>query len=198
MYSRPSTFRRPPTSVGTDDDRRFEALQLDLTSQFKKVFPDSHLPRTVVVIPSLSLDPAELSKISGAHHYEERMLCMLMLLRMPLTRLIYVTSQPIHSTIIDYYLHMLPGIPVSHAKKRLVLLSCHDASPKSLTEKILERPRMIQRIREEVEASPAAHMTCFNATMHERALALRLNIPLYAANPRLSWLGSKSGSRENI
>ncbi len=196
MYTQPTPLHSTPTTIGNDDQRRFEALQQELAAQFKQVFPDDHLPRTVVVIPSLSLDPSELSKISGVHYYEERLLCMLMLLRMPLTRLVYVTSQPVDPTIIDYYLHLLPGIPVSHARKRLVMLSCHDSSPKSLTEKILDRPRLIQRIQTEVDASSAAHMTCFNATFHERALSLRLNIPLYAANPSLAWLGSKSGSRE--
>ncbi|MDQ3832556.1 MAG: carboxylate-amine ligase, partial [Actinomycetota bacterium] len=76
---------------------------------FRRVFPDPHASQTVVVVPSLSLDPEELAKISGAHHYEERLLCMLMLLRLPRTNLVYVSSQPIAGTIIDYYLHLLPG-----------------------------------------------------------------------------------------
>jgi hypothetical protein len=41
----------------------------------------------VVVVPSLSLDAEELAKILGVHHYEERMLCILMLLRMPRTHM---------------------------------------------------------------------------------------------------------------
>ena len=65
------------------------------------VFPDPLKPRTVVVIPSLTLDADVLHKVSGAHHYEERMLCMLMLLRMPATHVIYVSSQAIDPTIID-------------------------------------------------------------------------------------------------
>ena len=53
--------------------------------------------------------------------------------------------------IIDYYLHLLPGVTPYHARQRLTLLSCYDASPKSLTEKILERPRLIQRIKDEIK-----------------------------------------------
>ncbi len=185
-----------PPLIDSDGSRRFQELQAQLTSQFKRVFPHSLMPRTVVVIPSLSLDAEELTKISGAYYYEERMLCLLMLLRMPRAHVVYVTSQPIHSTIIDYYLHLLPGIPVSHARKRLTLLSCHDGSPKSLTEKILARPRLIKRIQEVVAKSEAAHMTCFNATISEQILSLKLDIPLYAANPALAPLGSKSGSRK--
>jgi hypothetical protein len=154
------------------------------------------VPRTIVVIPSLSLDAEELVKISGVHHYEERMLCLLMLLRMPRTRVVYVTSQPIAPTIIDYYLHLLPGIPTSHARQRLTTLSCHDASLVPLTRKILERPRLLQRIRDELAGCQYGHMTCFNATPLERTLALALNLPLYATDPALAYLGTKSGSRE--
>ncbi len=186
----------PARTHDSDESDRFSQLQAQLRRQFTSVFPDSQRPRAVVVIPSLSLDADELTKISGAHHYEERMLCMLLLLRMPRTELIYVTSQPIHPTIIDYYLHLLPGIPVSHARRRLTLLSCNDASPKPLSQKILERPRLLHRIRESIQLCHDAHMTCFNATILERALSLQLGIPLYASDPALADLGSKSGSRE--
>jgi hypothetical protein len=57
------------------------------------------------------------------------MLCLLLLLRMPRTRVIYVTSTPISESIIDYYLHLLPGVPGLHARRRLTLVSCNDASP---------------------------------------------------------------------
>lgn len=173
----------------------FNQIQQQLAPQFKQVFPHSQIPRTIVVIPSLSMDREELSKISGVHHYEERMLCLLMLLRMPRTRVIYVTSQPIAPTIIDYYLHLLPGIPTSHARERLIMLSCHDASHVPLSQKILERPRLLERIRKQVVGCHA-HMTCFNATHLERSLALALQIPLYASDPALLFLGTKSGSRQ--
>jgi hypothetical protein len=81
--------------------------------------------------------------VKGVVHYEERMLCLLMLLRMPRTQVIYVTSIPIDNSIIDYYIHLLPGITGNHARQRLTMLSCYDASRKSLTEKILDRPQLI-------------------------------------------------------
>ncbi len=188
---------RPSPALADKEARQhFARLQRHLARQFEQVFPHTHAPRTVVVVPSLSLDPAELSKIAGAHHYEERMLCLLMLLRMPRTRVVYVTSQPIAPTIIDYYLHLLPGIPTSHARQRLTMLSCHDASLVPLTQKILARPRLLRRIRDELAGCEYAHMTCFNASVLERTLALALDIPLYATDPALAHLGTKSGSRE--
>ncbi|MEZ4701547.1 MAG: peptide ligase PGM1-related protein [Rhodothermales bacterium] len=186
----------PARTPASEDTELFLRLQKQLQNQFQRVFPDTQRPRAVVVVPSLSLDAGELSKISGVHHYEERLLCMLMLLRMPRTHLVYITSQPIHPTIIDYYLHLLPGIPLSHARRRLTLLSCNDASPKPLSQKILERPRLLEKIRETLSACQDAHMSCFNATHLERSLALQLGIPLYATDPALADLGSKSGSRE--
>ena len=185
-----------PIPGSTEERWRFAEIQKRLAPLVQRAFPDPHAHQTVVVIPSLSLDAEELTKISGVHHYEERMLCMLMLLRMPRTHLVYVTSQPVAATIIDYYLHLLPGIPVSHARRRLTLLSCHDASRAPLTQKILERPRLLKRIRAAIPDIRAAHMTCFNSTPLERTLAVRLDIPLYACDPALGWLGTKSGGRE--
>jgi hypothetical protein len=121
---------------------------------------------------------------------------MLMLLRMPRTHLVFVTSQPIATAIVDYFLHLLPGVPLRHARRRLTLLSCHDASDEPLTKKILERPRLIERIRAAIPDPGTAHITCFNSTALERSLAVRLDIPLYGNDPELNYLGTKSGSRE--
>ncbi len=174
----------------------FDAIQARLGDLWGRIFPDPREPRSVVVIPSLSMDTDVLGRISGVHHYEERMLFMLMLLRLPTTNLVYVTSQPIAPTIIDYYLNLLPGIPSSHARKRLTLLTCFDGAEIPLSQKILERPRLLQRILSAVPDPDKAHISCFNATAMERTLAVRLGIPLYACDPALCWLGSKSGSRK--
>ena len=93
-----------PESLSTTAERaEFARLQAGLPDMFRRILPDEAAPRTVLVVPSLSLDADVLAKVPGVHHYEERMLSMLMLLRLPRTRLIYVTSQPIPETIIDYY-----------------------------------------------------------------------------------------------
>jgi hypothetical protein len=134
-----------------------------------------------------------MAKITGVHHYEERMLCLLLLLRMPRTRVIYVTSTPLSETIIDYYLHLLPGVP--GVRRRLTLVSCDDASPTALTRKILERPQVIAQIAKAIPDLASAHMTCFTVSELERKLALALGLPIYGCNPSLLHWGSKSGSR---
>ncbi len=174
----------------------FKKIQQRFPQQFEHVFPDKLAPRAVVIIPSLTMDPEILSKITGVNHYEERLLCMLMLLRMPRTHVIYVTSETIDPVIIDYYLHMLPGITGYHALRRLTLLSCHDSSSKPLIQKILERPRLVQRIRDFIPPDHEAHMSCFNVTEQERSLAVQLQIPIYGCDPDLYELGSKSNGRK--
>src|SRR5205809_5089914 len=136
-----------PAPGSAEEKAIFNDIQQRFHEQYEKVFPDKLAPRTVVIIPSLTLDPDILSKVKGFIHYEERMLCLLMLLRMPLTKIIYITSIPVPDVIVDYYLHLLPGITGDHARKRMTMLSCYDASAKSLTQKILERPRLIEEIR---------------------------------------------------
>lgn len=65
----------------------------------------------------------------------------------PETRVVYVTSQPLDSSIVEYYWKLLPGhVPFSQIRHRLLLLSTYDSSPKPLSVKILERPRLIDRL----------------------------------------------------
>ncbi len=180
------------------EKRQFRELQKNFALQYEKIFPDKLAPRTVVILPSLTLDQEILSKIKGAVHYEERMLCLIMLLRMPRTRVIYVTSVPIPDSIIDYYLHLLPGITGRHAMKRLFMINCFDASVKPLTQKILDRPRVIEQIRELIPDRESAHLTCFNITPLEKTLAVRLGIPLFGTDPDLSYEGTKSGGRKSF
>ena len=174
----------------------FLALQARLPGLFQEVFLDRRAPRTVVVCPGLSLDPQVLAKVAGVRHYEERMLSMLMLLRMPATRVVFLTSEPIPSTVIDYYLSLLSGVPSGHARARLTLLSAHDATGVSLTRKLLERPRLLARVRQAIGDPARAHLSVFNATTDEVSLAVALGIPMYACDPALAHWGSKSGSRK--
>ena len=184
---------------GSNEERNaFREIQDRFILQYEKIFPDKLAPRTVVILPSLSLDMDILSKIKGAVYYEERMLCLLMLLRMPLTKIIYITSMPVSDSIVDYYLHLLPGITGHHARQRLTMLSCYDASVKPLTQKVLERPRLIERIRQVIPDVNAAHLTCYNITSLEKTLAVQLGIPLFGTDPDKFYEGSKSGGRKNF
>lgn len=176
---------------------KFRYLQSDLRDRWKCVEGDESDSSDVdiLVIPSLSLDQRELKKVEGYEHYEERLLFSLIRLWNPRNRLIYVTSVPLHPSIIDYYLQLLPGIPFSHARNRLLLLSTYDSSLKPLTQKILERPRLLKHIRRALRIEES-FMICYNSTAFEAELSLKLGVPLYAAAPDLQIWGTKSGSRQ--
>jgi len=174
----------------------FEKLKPRLQQVWECLMMREEEPHTGVVVPSLSLDQSELRKLAGASFYEERLLFMLIRLRNPHARMVYVTSQPVHPMILEYYFQFLAGIPASHARSRLTLLCAHDATPRSLTEKILERPRLIQRIRAGIHHPDKAYLTVFNSTPLERKLAVLLGIPLNGVDPSLIHLGTKSGSRK--
>ena len=148
----------------------------------------------ILVIPSFSVDQQVGDKVAGFLHYEERLLFSLIRLRNPLTRVIYITALPLCPIVIDYYLQLLPGIPFSHARDRLLLISTYDGSLKPLTQKVLDRPRLVQKIRRALRPNKS-YMVCYNSTELEQQLSLKLGIPLLAASPEVLNWGSKSGSR---
>lgn len=173
---------------------QFDHLQQKLVPLWKSIQSLNQDQQTIVVVPSMSIDMAGTG--SEIQAYEERFLFLLLLLRQPRARLIYVTSQAILPSIIDYYLDLLPGVIPSHARKRLFLISPLDASVRPLTEKLLERPRMIERIRALIPDPDRAHLVPYNTTDMEKKLALRLGIPMYGADPKFFFLGTKSGCRK--
>ena len=173
---------------------RFEALQRKLIPQWELIERFTDEPYGIVVVPSLSgVDlPLDSTKRQA---YEERYLFLLFLLRQPRAKLVYVTSQPIQPSVIDYYLGLLPGVVASHARRRLYLVSPHDGGPPPLSAKLLERPRLLDEIRSIAGDPDRSHLVPFNTTRLERDLALRLGIPMYGADPKFSSLGTKSGGR---
>ncbi len=193
------TLPKPPYSwdVSIEEElRQFEQLKLRLGPVWNSMTQKDDEPATSVVVPSLSLDQAELRRLAGSSFYEERLLFLLIRLRNPRARMVYVTSQPVHPMILEYYFQFLAGIPTSHARSRLTLLCAYDDSPRSLTEKILERPRLLERIRQGIVDKDRAYLTVFNSTPMERKLAVLLGIPLNGVDPSLNHLGTKSGSRK--
>ncbi len=150
----------------------------------------------MVVVPSVSLDRiGERGASTLMQASEERFLVLLLLLRQPRLRMVYVTSMPIAPTVIEYYLALLPGVIPSHARARLDLVDVGDASSRPLTDKLLARPRLLAHIGALVPDRRRSHLIPYNTTERERDLALALGIPMYGADPRLFPLGTKSGCR---
>src|SRR3989441_11073469 len=175
-------------------EAEFDRLQRKLVPLWRSIQSFNQDEQTIVVVPSLTID-FECSS-SELQAYEERFLFLLLLLRQPRARLIYVTSQMILPNIIDYYLDLLPGVIPSHARPRLFLIAPLDGSARPLSDKLLDRPRLIERIRSLIMDPARAHLVPFNTTDREKELALRLGIPMYGADPKFFSLGTKSGCRK--
>ncbi len=182
-----------PPSPSAEEQARFDALQAQLVPLWTSIRALNQDPQTIVVVPSMAMDVT--LKGSEVQAYEERFLFLLLLLRQPRARLVYVTGQAIHPSVIDYYFDLMPGVISSHARRRLFLVSPLDASPRPLATKLLERPRMLERLRGLIPDPARAHLVPFATTWADRELALRLGIPMYGCDPALVSLGTKSSSR---
>jgi hypothetical protein len=177
----------------TEADARFAQLQAKLVPLWKSIRAFNQDEQTIVVVTSMSSGATLAGAMQQA--FEERFLFLLLLLRQPRARLIYVTSQPIDPSIVDYYLGLMPGVIASHARRRLHLVSPHDGSSRPLTAKLLARPWLLERLRALIPDPDRAHLVPYSTTHLERDLALRLGIPMYGADPRFFPLGTKSGCR---
>jgi PGM1 C-terminal domain len=180
-----------------DDDERyrsFDDLQLAMPSVWEAMRLDLD-DESVVVVPSISMERTTPGSGTIMQALEERALFLLLLLRQSRLRMIYVTSQPISDSIVEYYLGLLPGVIPSQARARLTMMPVGDASPVPLSAKLLARPRFLKEIRSLVPNPARSHLIPYNTTPLERDVALSLGIPMYGADPRLADLGSKTGCR---
>ena len=73
---------------------QFERLKPRLKEMWDTILNREEEPHTSVVVPSLTLDQAELRRLPGSSFYEERLLFLLIRLRNPRARMVYVTAQP--------------------------------------------------------------------------------------------------------
>ena len=173
----------------------------ELQAQFRSIWPSvtlrsiGDLDRTMVVVHSISLDvPDQLIPVFPA--YEERFLCLVLsLLRGPKSRVIYVTSQPIHPRVLDYYFSLVPELDTADARRRLEAVSLVDGRNVPLSRKLLDRPGALDRIKQLVGDPEMAVIVPFCMTADEVGLAEALQRPIYGCDPALNWLGSKTGSR---
>src|SRR5947208_68133 len=70
------------SSSNTDADRErdhFKKLQARFISDYNDSYIDINASKTVVIIPSMTIDQEILRKVDGSVYYEERLLCLLML-----------------------------------------------------------------------------------------------------------------------
>jgi hypothetical protein len=181
-----------PAEGEAERSRRFEKLQRRMSTV--EAAARAGRARSVVVVPSRTIDDwHEPPAVSPA--FEERLLYSLLELGDPNLWMTYVTSSPVAPCIIDYYLSMLPRRVRRDARSRLTLVALADATGRPLSEKLLSRPRVLARIRRSIAHPDACYLSPYTTTSLERDVALTLGTPIYGADPRLSYLGTKSGGR---
>ena len=170
-----------------DEVEQFNLLKPRLPRIYAEFQTDPDYEHTSLIVPSLSVNQEELAKVLGSPLYEERLLFALIRLRNPNARVIYVTSQPVNPDIVDYYLQLLDGVTLSQARQRLKMVSVFDASSRPLTEKILERPRLIARLQAQIDADPGLQGAM--AADHRAHIALRDSYLDEGQRRRLEQLG---------
>ena len=184
----------PPPAWEPDlstEEADFRSLSARLEGLWGTLFPGDDEHYTSVVVPSRPVDPGDW----GADYEEERLLFLLIRLRNPRARMVYVTSRPIPPPVLDYYYELLRGTPASHLRAHLHLLCVHDTTPRPLAAKILERPGMLARIRAAVFDPARAYLTVGESSPLERRLAVALDLPLNAADPALAGHATGAGAR---
>ena len=174
--------------------RSFEQLQEGL-AQWSSSPSTSEAGGTIVAVPSLSLPYFGTPAGQDLVHYEERIFYLVHFLQNPRNKLIIITSKAVAETLVSYLLHLLPGVPHSHARRRLTLFSVQDHSDKPLTQKILDRPHLMARIRSLIAGEPRTTLSCYTVTELEQKLAEQLQIPVYGPRPEHLKLATKSVAR---
>ena len=153
----------------------------------------------VVVVPSLSLSPDELKKVTGVQFYEERALGFSLLqLCEPTKKVVYCTSAPVAEEIVEYYLRIVcgsRGVNTRQARERLLMICCHDTTfDVNLAEKLLARPRLLKIIKDFLRPDQS-YMVCFISTPSEAKVGDALGLEVLGTHPELQYYGTKEGSR---
>ncbi len=174
---------------------RFEEIQSGLPRLWEKL-RNPKIPRVAVAVPSLSLDLEGLPLPGGMLHFEERMLYLFHLLSQPACHLWIYTSHLIPEQEIDYYLHFLRHVPFTHARRRLRMQPLMDREFRPLTQKMLERPALLQRLRRALRTAPAAYLTVYHSSQLEMQLAVELGIPIMGTDPRHEAMSTKAEARK--
>ena len=106
----------------------------------------------------------------------------------------FVFSQAPDAEVIDYYLSLLPPQTSARIRPRIYTVVVPDDSGRPIAAKLLDRPDLLDHIRERIGGRPA-FIEPWNVTGDEVAVAVRLQVPVNGTAPELWPLGFKSSGR---
>ena len=173
----------------------FEAVQDRLGHVLALSQPGRQDEHVLVALPSFSVGESLLS------HYgdripalEHRYLLALLVLNRIACDLVLVVCQAPTDDVLDYYFSLLPPERRASARARLHVLEVPDLSTRSVAEKLLDRPDLVEELRAVIAGRPA-FIEPWNVTDHEVAVAVELGTPINGSSPHLWPLGFKSAGR---
>ena len=176
-------------------DPDFDALQARLEDVLALSQPSRDDDHVLVALPSFSLGESLLS------HYgdripalEHRYLLAMMVLNRITCDVVLVVSQAPEPEVLDYYYSLLSEERRDWARAHLQVLEISDPSHRSIAEKLLDRPDLVDELRRLLAGRPA-FIEPWNVTDAEVAVALALEAPINGSAPRLWPLGFKSEGR---
>eukprot|EP01080_Neovahlkampfia_damariscottae_P004611 gene4611-7993_t len=151
----------------------------------------------VFILPSLTLDQKELSKVHAVSIYEQRQLYNLLMLQHPKIRVCFLSSMPIDDSIVEYYWKLCStDVSFEDFKSRLCLLSPIDSKSISLVEKILLRPLLMQKMKKFIRNPERSCIVSNISSNFELELAKKMNVVFLGFDPQYSFYGTKQGSKE--
>lgn len=175
--------------------KTFEQLQAGLAPALAANREDSATPHVVISLPSYSAGSSLL------RHYGDRILALehryllgtLMTHRLEHATLASVSSIAPTADVLDYHRRLRPRPGAWSAGTHVFGLE--DSSPRSLAEKLLARPDVLDRLRLLI-GDRLAFIEPWNVTAHEVAIAECLQVPINGMDPALWNVGFKSAGRQ--
>lgn len=146
----------------------------------------------LLLVPSFSADPRTLQAIAGIESWPERQLIELCHLCAGDNRLVLVTPVAVSEACLEAVLELIPCGPAAWLRRRLQLINLNDRTPRPLAQKLLERPRLLEQLQQQLR--PGAVLAATAVGAFEMQLAARLGLQLQGSPSALSRLGSKAGS----
>ena len=176
--------------------RDFTLLQRRLVPVWRLSRPPGGTEHVRVVLPSYNLGASAL------RHYARRLPALehrflveiLQLARVEACTLVFVFCQAPGAEVIDYYLSLLPPQTSARVRPRICTVVVPDDSGRPLAAKLLDRPDLVDHIRDCIGGRPA-FIEPWNVTADEAAVAVRLQAPVNGTVPELWPLGFKSSGR---
>jgi len=171
------------------------SLQAERHNQkIHSVIDRSESVKTIIVLPSITLDSEDIRDIEGIQYYETRGLWEILKSTETDQEVIFISSLPL---LEDSYEHLLSFFPNSdEMRNKITFFSLNDnRQGLSLAEKLLENSDVLEELSEKIKGKNC-YLQSFISTEKELELAKKLNVPLYGAHPSLEIWSTKSGNRK--